>query len=303
MSTNFVGVAFNPAALPTTPLAVGQTTRLATDLNGRLLLSPSGIVVSISGTDTPGDDRANPTTNLPVTAFNEYWNAEESGWFRVQCIDLNNQDVPASPTPFFALTTYAVCGGLDQLTSRYSTFAQRSPSDAMANPGADSLLPLDTLGRMMAWDPDADSGDGFWKRVQCDQNENVVTIAGTPPRTDDGRSATPAGIDGSALRRGRLHSGLAKLLALEFAGNMATNQWLMFFDSADTTPDDGATPIAGCSYFIPADGGYARQLGREHFGEQGIPLTTGLAWAISSSAGTLTLGAEFAGSISVSLAT
>jgi hypothetical protein len=169
----FCGLVIDVGALPN--YGIGERRIVSIDTTGAVLVNGTGGggAIVIDGTDTPADNRANPTRNVAVTGFNEYWNPQSEAWFRVACIDLNNEVIPQFPEPFNVLATYAAAGGFDELTNTYSSFCQREPDDAMVNPGTGFLLPLDVVSRSMLWDPATE----LWRRSQVAPLNADITAA------------------------------------------------------------------------------------------------------------------------------
>jgi hypothetical protein len=269
------GLVIDVGAVPT--YSIGEYRPVSIDTTGAVLVNGAGGggAVVVDGSDTPADDRPNPTRNVAVTGFNEYWSPIDASWFRVACIDINNQTIPQFPEPFYALTTYAVAGGFDELTNTYSVLGQRSPTDAMPNPGADFILPVDVLSRSMLWD----AATELWRRAQVTALNvdiaaatafgEIVAAPGYFKRDAGNWIANP----GDQITDATAAPGVAPLagsLALLFDG---TN-WLRARGDANGSAQTIATPP-------PATGG---PTGASIYGSASATVTTG---SIKASAGKL----------------
>lgn len=282
------GLVVDSGALPTYTL--GQNRFLSLDTSGRLITvgTGGGGATVVNGTDAPADNRANPTANVAVTAFNEYWDPNTETWFRVGCLDLNNESIAPFPDPFYALVTYAVSGGLDALTDTYSVFCQRSPADDMANPETDFLLPLDVVNRALLFCPENPLLEDSWLRARGDSLGNARTIASAPPLEGNEGEAERIGFASDTATRQVIEAAPVKLLSLDITCTAADAvTYLMFFDD-DVAANNGDTPIPGMTFALP-QGFFCKPLGREHFGEAGVKCDVGLTFAFSSTPNTLTV--------------
>jgi hypothetical protein len=129
------------------------------------------------------------------------------------------------------------------------------------------------------------SGEGVV--LQADAGGNLLTQIGKPAASS---RSTPTIYESQGLTRDIIKASAGNILSVDISSEEATAVlWLMLFNSS-SAPGGGAAPVwrrwLGSLNETP---GNVQTIGRDVFAQSGIHFSTGIAWAVSTTRGTLTL--------------
>lgn len=239
------GQIIDPSAPPVYQAALaGRKAPVSVDSSGRLVISGAGGTLVVSGAQTPGDAVANPTDCVDVRNFLEGFDG--ANWRRLRV----------------ALGTHFQSLGSDYF--------------------------LRTAGPAMLLDAYY-AGTGFtpqfaeWLGVAAGGNAYAGRVTVQAPHAFTGLGACPLYRSTSLATSGVAKASRARLLALRVAQVDGSGPFFCVLNQT-TAPVGGETPV----FVLPAAAGLTlqaseRAVGREFFGDSGLDLSSGFAWAWSTS--------------------
>jgi len=137
--------------------------------------------------------------------------------------------------------------------------------------------------------------DGGAVALQVDRNSNLLTQLGRPRPS---LRAAPSLYHNNDITAEVIQGSIANLLSISVSSEEASQVlWFQIFND-NATPTNSDIPVAEFWLGSLAEpGSNVLIIGRDFFSEAGICMTTGLAWAVSTSKGSLTLPASFDGAV------
>ena len=307
------------AAAPT--YSEGQQDSLSQDLAGnlRVTVAAGGGIVVVVGDNTPSDAYANPTDAVDAWALKGLWDNTAGSWRRARCFLTDLAVIPSNTHRAELIAGIGYAYNLNA-TGFYPNTAQ-ADGDAQAN----ANFVLNVFGRNYlyngaTWDRqravaagDAvanpsiaavsaaflqgyDNTAGTWKRGRVDASGYLRNVA-SPPANADTETAQFYSDGGTSGMVGVARAARAKALAVDARCAITLGGWFQLFNKA-TNPANGDAAVMQFHVAVNSEG--IVSVDRGFFGETGQLFTTGLAYAFSSTADTLTIAADSPWSVAVS---
>lgn len=138
--------------------------------------------------------------------------------------------------------------------------------------------------------------DGGAAALQCDAGANLLVMQGRPQA---GARAAPGQYSHTGVTQEVIKASLGNILSITATSAEATQQLFLQLHNKGSAPVNGDT--AEFEWWLGSlaePGSNVITIGRDFFSQAGCQFLLGIAWAVSTTLGTLTLPASFNGSVS-----